>query len=255
MITIKSEAAIEKMRLAGGIVNETLMLLGGLIKPGVSTAQLDKEAEELIRSRGAIPSFLNYNGYPKNVCISINEQVVHGIPGKRIIHDGDIVSVDVGAKIHGYHGDAARTFIAGEPSEEAKRLVRITKECFFEGLEFAKEGYFISDISRAIQKHAEEAGYGVVREMIGHGIGTEMHESPEVPNYVDRRCGRGARLKNGMTIAIEPMINMGRKEIRTLSDGWTVVTADGSPSAHYENTIAITAGGPVILTISPEEVE
>jgi len=253
MITIKSAASIEKMQIAGGIVRDTLALMQDLVKPGVSTAYLDREAEEFIRSKGAIPSFLNYQGYPKSICVSINDQVVHGIPGNRVIREGDIVSVDVGAYIHGYHGDAARTFFAGEVSEDAKRLVRITKESFFEGLKYAREGHFLSEVSAAIQKHAEDAGYSVVRELIGHGIGRNMHEDPEVPNYHDPRRGRGPRLREGMTIAIEPMINLGGKEITYSADEWTVCTRDGSLSAHYENTIAITKGDPIILTMAEED--
>ncbi|MBQ3109101.1 MAG: type I methionyl aminopeptidase [Clostridia bacterium] len=253
MITIKSAASIEKMQIAGGIVRDTLALMQDLVKPGVSTAYLDREAEEFIRSKGAIPSFLNYQGYPKSICVSINDQVVHGIPGNRVIREGDIVSVDVGACIHGYHGDAARTFFAGEVSEEAKRLVRITKESFFEGLKYAREGHFLSEVSAAIQKYAEDAGYSVVRELIGHGIGRNMHEDPEVPNYHDPRRGRGPRLREGMTIAIEPMINLGGKEITYSADEWTVCTRDGSLSAHYENTIAITKGDPLILTMAEED--
>lgn len=253
MITIKSAASIEKMRVAGGIVRDTLALMQDLVKPGVSTAYLDREAEEFIRSKGAIPSFLNYQGYPKSICVSINDQVVHGIPGDRVIQEGDIVSVDVGACINGYHGDAARTFFAGKVSEEAERLVRITRESFFEGLKYAREGHFLSEVSAAIQRHAENAGYSVVRELIGHGIGRNMHEDPEVPNYHDPRRGRGPRLREGMTIAIEPMINLGGKEITYSADEWTVCTRDGSLSAHYENTIAITKGDPIILTMAEEE--
>ena len=254
MISIKSAASIEKMRVAGGIVRDTLALMQELVKPGVSTAYLDREAEAFIRSKGAVPSFLNYQGYPKSICVSINDQVVHGIPDERIILEGDIVSVDVGAYINGYHGDAARTFFAGKVSEEAERLVRVTRECFFKGLEFAREGHFLSEVSSAIQRHAEEAGYSVVREMIGHGIGKDMHEDPEVPNYYDRRRGRGPRLREGMTIAVEPMINIGGKEIVIAANGWTVSTRDGSLSAHYENTIAITKGDPLVLTLAEEEL-
>lgn len=252
-IEIKSEKGIERMREACEIVRDTLVLLKSLVRPGVSTATLDKEAEAYIRSRGAIPSFLHYNGYPKSICTSVNDQVVHGIPGATLIREGDIVSCDVGACINGYHGDAARTFAAGEITEDAQRLIRITRESFFKGLEYARKGYYISDISRAIQKHAESAGYGVVRELIGHGIGHNMHEPPDIPNFVDLRYGRGARLKPGMTIAIEPMINLGGREVFTRADGWTVVTRDGSLSAHYENTIAITEGNPLILTLEKEE--
>lgn len=248
MITLKSPAEIEKMKAAGEIVYETLELLRGLVKPGVSTEWLDREAEAFIRSKGAVPSFLNYNGYPKSICVSVNEQVVHGIPGPRIIRDGDIVSVDAGACIEGFHGDAARTFLAGEVPEDVKRLVKVTRECFFEGIRFAKPGFHVSDISEAIQRHAEENGYSVVRELVGHGIGRSMHEEPEVPNFTDRRRGSGARLAAGMVLAIEPMINLGSREVVVLRDGWTVETRDKKPSAHYENTVAITDGEPLLLT-------
>jgi methionyl aminopeptidase len=253
VIAVKTPAEIETMKLAGGIVNETLELLRGLVKPGVSTEWLDREAEAFIRSKGAIPSFLNYNGYPKSICVSINEQVVHGIPGSRVIRDGDVVSVDVGAYIEGYHGDAARTFLAGEVPDDVKRLVRVTRECFFQGVKFAKPGFHISDISAAVQKHAEDNGYTVVRELVGHGIGKKMHEDPEVPNFTDRRRGSGAKLTSGMVIAIEPMINLGGREVVVLRDGWTVETRDKMPSAHYENTVAVTDGEPLLLTWKERE--
>lgn len=248
MITIKSPHQIEKMKRAGGIVFETLELLRELVKPGVSTEWLNREADAFIRSKGATPSFLNYNGYPKSICVSVNEQVVHGIPGSRIIRDGDIVSVDVGAYFEGFHADAARTFLAGNVAEEVKRLVEVTRECFFEGIKFAKAGYRISDIGKAVQQHAESNGYSVVRELVGHGIGTEMHEEPEVPNFYDRHRGSGAKIAAGMVLAIEPMINLGGKEVTLLPDGWTVATRDKKPSAHYENTIAVTDGEPLLLT-------
>lgn len=252
MLTIKNAADIEKMKAAGRLTEDVLKLMAEMAKPGVTTEELDRAAEELIRSRGGFPSCLGYNGYPKTICTSVNEQVVHGIPGKYRLRDGDIVSCDVVAKLDGFHGDATRTLLIGDVSEETRRLVKVTEECFFEGLKFARVGYRISDISAAIQKHAESNGYGVVRDMIGHGIGREMHESPDVPNYVGGRYGRGIRLIPGMTIAIEPMINMGTWQIKLMPDGWTAVTADGKPSAHYENTVAITDGDPIILTLSED---
>lgn len=250
MLTIKNAADIEKMKAAGRLTEDVLKLLAEMAKPGVATIELDRAAEELIRSRGGFPSCLGYNGYPKSICTSVNEQVVHGIPGKYRLKDGDIVSCDVVAMLDGFHGDATRTFLIGNVSKETRRLVKVTEECFFEGLRFARVGYRISDISAAIQQHAEANGYGVVRDMIGHGIGREMHEAPDVPNYVGGRYGRGIRLLPGMTLAIEPMINMGTWQIKVLADGWTAVTADGKPSAHYENTVAITDGDPIILTLS-----
>ncbi len=250
MITIKSPAEIDLMKKAGHVVEETLEMLGAMCKAGVTTKELNKAADDFIRSKGAIPSFLNYNGYPKSICTSVNQQVVHGIPGNYRIKDGDIVSCDVGAILNGWHGDAARTFLVGNVSDDVKKLVDVTRECFFKGMEQAVPGNHLEDIARAIQTHAEMHGYGVVRELVGHGIGRAMHEAPEVPNYVDRRHGRGARLVAGMTIAIEPMINLGTREVYSLSDGWTVVTRDGKPSAHYENTIAITDNGPKLLTLS-----
>ncbi|MDO4492916.1 MAG: type I methionyl aminopeptidase [Clostridia bacterium] len=250
MITIKSAADIEKMDVAGRIVEETLNLMSTLVRPGVTTEELDREAERFIRSRGAVPSFLNYSGYPKSICTSVNEQVVHGIPGSYKLKDGDIISVDVGAYINGFHGDAARTFLIGNVPDEVKELVKVTKECFFEGIKFAKVGYRIGDIGHAIQSYAESHGYGVVRELIGHGIGREMHEEPDVPNY--GRPGRGVRLEKGMCIAVEPMINLGTEKVWQLSDGWTIVTQDDKPSAHYENTLVITDGEPRLLTLHEE---
>ncbi|MEG1548559.1 MAG: type I methionyl aminopeptidase [Clostridia bacterium] len=249
-ITIKSAADIQKMREAGRIVEETLELLSRLAKEGVSTEWLDKEAAAFIRSSGAEPSFLGYNGYPKSICTSVNCQVVHGIPGDYRLRDGDILSVDVGAQKAGWHGDAARTLLIGNVKPEVKRLVEITRECFFKGIERAIPGNHISDISAAIQTHAESNGYTVVRELIGHGIGTHMHEQPDVPNFIDSRMGRGVKLVSGMTIAVEPMINLGTRDVVQLSDGWTVQTSDGLPSAHYENTIVITDEGAQLLTLS-----
>ena len=249
MLTIKSAAEIEKMRAAGRIVGDTLKLMGEMAQIGVTTAELDKAAEAFIRSKGAVPSFLHYNGYPKSICTSVNAQVVHGIPGKYALRDGDIISVDVGAERNGFHGDAARTFLVGDVAPEVRELVKVTRECFYEGMKFARPGYRISDIGIAIQAHAERHGYGVVRELIGHGIGTHMHEPPDVPNYFDKRTGRGIRLVKGMTIAVEPMINLGGREVFVYDDGWTVEARDSRPSAHYENTVVITDDEPQLLTL------
>lgn len=252
MITIKTEADLQRMDAAGSVVEETLRLLKTLARPGVTTEELDREAERFIRSRGATPSFLHYHGYPKSICTSVNEQVVHGIPGPYRLKDGDILSVDVGACLDGFQGDAARTFLIGNVPAHVRSLVQVTRESFYAGLRYARAGNRIGDISAAIQAHAEAHGYGVVREMIGHGIGREMHEEPNVPNY--GRAGHGPRLEKGMTIAIEPMINLGTARIRQLADGWTTITADGKPSAHYENTVAITDGEPRLLTLHGEDV-
>jgi len=253
-ITIKSASDIEKMDEAGRIVEETLNLLAKSAEIGMTTQELDDIAASYIKSRGAEASFLNYNGYPRSICTSINEQVVHGIPGKYRLKDGDVLSLDVGAYKNGFHGDAARTVLIGNVPQETQKLVQVTKECFFEGIRFAKSGYRISDIAKAIQAHAESNGYGVVRDLVGHGIGRQMHEDPEVPNFWDAvHFGRGVRLTAGMTIAIEPMINMGTARVLQLEDGWTVVTADGKPSAHYENTVLITEGEPKLLTLHEEE--
>lgn len=248
-ITIKSESQHESMRKAGALVGETLQLLGGYVKSGITTKELDEIAEEHIRKRGGIPSFLNYEGFPASICTSVNEQIVHGIPNKHVrLKDGDIISIDCGAIIEGFHGDAARTFTVGEVSDEVKKLIAVTRESFFKGMEQAVVGNHICDIARAVQKYAESFGYGVVRDLTGHGIGSDMHEAPEVPNFVDIRMGRGPKLVPGMAIAIEPMINLGTARIKVLPDGWTCITADGKPSAHYENTIFITKDGPEILT-------
>lgn len=248
MITIKSKSEVEKMRVAGKITGDTLKMLKQYIKPGVTTQQLDKLAQEYIISKGAAPSFLNYNGYPKSICTSVNSVVVHGIPSKSVVlSEGDIISVDVGAYINGYHGDAARTFAVGRISSEAQRLIDVTKESFFEGIKYAVHGAKLGDISSAIQQYAETRGYSVVRDLVGHGIGRKMHEDPSVPNF--GRPGRGVRLAAGMTLAIEPMINVGDYDVYMLDDNWTVVTADGSLSAHYENTILIKQTECEILTL------
>ena len=246
MIKIKSLHEINKMRAAGKIVAEVFEVLKPIIVPGITTQELDKVAAEHIKKCGATCSFYNYSGYPGHVCISLNNEVIHGIPGKRTLSDGDIVSVDVGACIDGYHGDAARTFAVGEVTSEAKKLIEVTEESFWRGIEFARPGNRIGDISANIQKVVEENGFSVVRDFVGHGIGSALHEDPEVPNYGTE--GRGPRLVPGMTIAVEPMVNIGAYQVNTLSDDWTVVTADGKLSAHYENTILITNDGAEILT-------
>ena len=248
-ITIKSEREIELMAEAGKILERVHNELEKALHPGMSTKDIDTLGEEIIRSYGCIPSFLNYNGYPASICVSVNQEVVHGIPDKhRIIHEGDIVSLDAGVIYKGYHSDAARTHAVGEVSEEAKKLIQVTKECFFEGIKYAKAGNHLFDISGAIGRYAEERGYGVVRDLCGHGIGTALHEAPEIPNYEVGR--KGVTLRPGMTLAIEPMINIGTYEVDWLDDDWTVVTRDGSLSAHYENTILITEGEPRILSLT-----
>ena len=250
-ITIKSEREIELMAEAGKILERVHNELEKALRPGMSTKDIDTLGEEIIRSYGCIPSFLNYNGYPASICVSVNQEVVHGIPDKhRIIQEGDIVSLDAGVIYKGYHSDAARTHAVGKVSEEAKKLIQVTKESFFEGIKFAKAGNHLFDISGAIGRYAEERGYGVVRDLCGHGIGTALHEAPEIPNYEVVR--KGVRLRPGMTLAIEPMINIGTHEVDWLDDDWTVVTRDGSLSAHYENTILITEGEPRILSLTCE---
>ena len=246
MITLKSPKEIELMRRAGKITAAARALAGEMVKPGVTTQEINDEVERFIRKEGAIPSFLNYSGYPGSICISVNDEVIHGIPGKRVLQDGDIVSVDVGAYIGGYHGDCAATFACGTITPEAQDLIDVTRQSFFEGIKFAKKGYRVSDISAAIQVYVESHGYSIVREYVGHGIGKNLHESPEVPNFGNP--GRGVRLLPGMTLAIEPMVNAGSAAIQLLSDGWTVKTRDGKYAAHYENTILITDGEPEILT-------
>ena len=252
MITLKSAHEIEAMRLAGKITAAARALAREMVKPGVTTQQIDKAVFHFIREQGAIPSFLHYNGYPASVCISVNDEIIHGIPGKRVLREGDIVSVDVGAYIGGYHGDCAGTYPCGQVSDEALRLIRVTQDSFFEGLKFAREGYRLSDISHAVQTFVEANGYSVVREYVGHGIGPNMHEAPEVPNY--GKPGHGPRLLRGMTIAVEPMVNAGTAAIKQMPDGWTVKTADGKYAAHYENTILITAGDPELLTDPAESL-
>lgn len=248
-ITIKSEREIELMAEAGKILERVHNELEKALRPGMSTKDIDTLGEEIIRSYGCIPSFLNYNGYPASICVSVNQEVVHGIPDKhRIIQEGDIVSLDAGVIYKGYHSDAARTHAVGEVSEEAKKLIQVTKESFFEGIKFAKAGNHLFDISGAIGDYAEEHGYGVVRDLCGHGIGTHLHEAPEIPNF--RMNRKGMLLKAGMTLAIEPMITAGGHDVDWLDDDWTVVTRDGSLAAHYENTVLITEGEPKLLSLS-----
>ncbi len=248
-ISIKSAREIELMTEAGRILAIVHDELEKALRPGMTTKEIDKIGEEVIRSYGCIPSFLNYNGYPASICVSINEEVVHGIPSnKRIIKEGDVVSLDAGVIYKGYHSDAARTHAVGEISKTAADLIKVTEECFFEGIKYAKEGNYLFEISAAIGRYANARGYGVVRDLCGHGIGSHLHEAPEIPNYEMNR--RGPRLKAGMTLAIEPMINVGTWEVDWLDDDWTVVTRDGSLSAHYENTVLITEKGPVLLTLS-----
>ena len=246
MITLKSSHEIDLMRQAGKITAAARALAGEMVRPGVTTQEIDKAVEEFIRKQGAVPSFLGYSGYPASACISVNDEVIHGIPGKRVLQEGDIVSVDVGAYIGGFHGDCAATFACGKISEEAQNLIDVTRQSFFEGIKFAKEGHRLQDISAAIQSYVEDRGYSIVREYVGHGVGAEMHESPEIPNF--GRPGRGPRLLRGMTLAIEPMVNAGTAAIKLMPDGWTVRTLDGKWAAHYENTVLITDGEPEILT-------
>ena len=246
MINLKSEKEIALMRRAGKITAAARALARDMVKPGVTTQQIDKAVFEFIKSQGAVPSFLNYHGYPGSACISVNDEVIHGIPGKRVLKEGDIVSVDVGAYIGGFHGDCAGTYPCGQVSDEAMDLIRVTQQSFFEGIRYACEGHRLGDISAAIQSYVESHGYSIVREYVGHGIGRTLHEAPEVPNF--GTAGRGTRLLRGMTLAVEPMVNAGGAAILNMADGWTVKTADGKYSAHYENTILITDGEPELLT-------
>ena len=246
MIVLKSQQEIAYMREAGRIVAETLELIRQAVKPDVTTQELDRIADEYIRERGAIPAFKGYNGFPGSICASVNEEVVHGIPGPRKLKNGDIISVDIGTLINGFYGDAAMTFPVGEVAPEVAQLLKVTEESLYKGIAQAVADQRLYDISHAVQIHAEEFGYGVVRDYVGHGIGRKMHEDPQIPNY--GAPGRGPRLKPGMTLAIEPMINMGTYEVKTLRDNWTVITRDKKWSAHFEHTIAITDGEPEILT-------
>ena len=248
MIPIKTERELAVMRRACKITAAARALAGEMVRPGVTTKEIDKAVHDYIVSQGATPSFLNYSGYPASACISVNNTVIHGIPDGRVLKEGDIVSVDVGAYWGGFHGDCAATYACGEISPEAQKLIEVTRQSFFEGVKFARQGYRISDISHAVQSHVEANGFSVVRAFIGHGVGEQLHEEPEVPNY--GKPGRGPRLIRGMTIAIEPMVNAGTYDVRVLKDGWTTVTADGKLSAHYENTVLITDGEPEILTVT-----
>ena len=248
MITIKNEREIDSMRQACRITAAARALAGQMVKPGVSTKAIDQAVHDYIVSQGAKPSFLGYNGFPASACISVNNCVIHGIPGGYILKEGDIVSVDVGAFYKGFHGDCAATFACGAISTEAQRLIDVTKQSFYEGMKFAVKGNRVQDISHAIQTYVESNGFSVVRSFVGHGVGRKLHEEPEVPNFGNP--GRGPRLVPGMTIAVEPMVNAGVYDVKILKDGWTTVTADGNLSAHYENTVLITDGEPEILTVT-----
>lgn len=248
-VTIKTAREIELMRHAGKLLEQVHDELAKIIRPGISTWEIDHEGERMIRALGCVPNFLHYNGYPASICVSVNDEVVHGIPTKeRILKEGDIVSLDAGLIYEGYHSDAARTYGVGKISEEAQKLIDVTRQAFFEGIKYAKAGRHLHEISAAIGNYAESFGYGVVRDLVGHGIGTHLHEDPQIPNFVCK--SRGIRLQPGMTLAIEPMIDMGTAEVCWLDDDWTVVTEDGSLSAHYENTVLITDGEPELLTLS-----
>ena len=247
MISIKSPSEIEKMRAAGRLTAQARALAGSMVRPGVTTGEIDRAVRKFIQSHGAKPSFLGYGGFPASTCISVNEVVIHGIPGSRKLEEGDVVSVDVGAFLDGFHGDCAATFFCGEVSPEARKLVEVTRQSFFEGIQYARAGNRVSDIGHAVQQYVESFGYGVVREFVGHGVGRQMHEPPEVPNY--GAAGHGARLQPGMVIAVEPMVCAGDWRVKVLKDDWTTVSADGSLAAHYENTILITEGDPEILTV------
>lgn len=246
MIILKSSKEIVYMREAGKIVAYVHEVLRNAIKPGITTGELDEIAEREIRKFGAEPAFKGYNGFPGSICASINEEVVHGIPGLKMLKDGDIISVDIGAIYNGYYGDAAKTHPVGKVSEEAERLIDVTRQSFYEGLKFCQEGYRLSDVSHAIQSYVEKHNFSVVRDFVGHGIGKNMHEDPQIPNY--GLPGKGPRLAEGMILAIEPMVNAGTYHVRTLTDNWTVVTTDGKMSAHYEHTVAITKDEPILLT-------
>ena len=248
MIAIKNDRQLCAMRQACKITAAARALAGEMVRPGVSTKQIDKAVHDFIVAQGAKPSFLGYHGFPASTCISVNSTVIHGIPGGYVLQEGDIVSVDVGAYYKGFHGDCAATFPCGNISAEAQRLIDVTKQSFFEGIRFATRGHRVSDISHAIQTYVESNGFSVVRSFVGHGVGAQLHEEPEVPNF--GAAGHGPRLLPGMTLAIEPMVNEGVYDVRVLKDNWTTVTADGKLSAHYENTVLITDGEPEILTVA-----
>jgi methionyl aminopeptidase len=248
MISVKIDRELEVMRRACKITAAARALAGDMVRPGITTAEIDKAVYDYILSQGATPSFLNYGGFPASACISVNEVVIHGIPDNRVLKEGDIVSIDVGAKWKGFHGDCAATFACGQISPEAQRLIDVTKQSFFEGIQYARKGNRVSDISHAVQAYVEENGFSVVRSFVGHGVGANLHEEPEVPNF--GKPGRGPRLVPGMTIAVEPMVCQGGYDVRVLKDKWTTVTVDGKLAAHYENTVLITDGEPEILTVS-----
>ena len=250
MITLKSPHEIELMRRAGKITAAARALAGEMVKPGVTTHEIDRAVEHFIRKQGAVPSFLHYNGYPASACISVNDEIIHGIPGPRVLQEGDIVSVDVGAYIDGFHGDCAATYACGEISEEAKKLIQVTQQSFWEGIKMARSGCRVSDIGHAVQEYVEANGFSVVRDFVGHGVGRNLHEAPEVRNFGP--AGHGPRLQPGMTIAVEPMVCAGDWRVKVLKDGWTTVSLDGSLTAHYENTILITEDGPEILTVTED---
>ena len=250
MISLKSPREIDCMRRAGRLTAQARALAGSMVRPGITTREIDTAVRKFIESHGAKPSFLGYGGFSGSACISVNEQVIHGIPGPRKLKEGDIVSIDVGAYLDGFHGDCAATFPCGEVSEEAMRLIRVTEQSFWEGIKFARPGQRVYDISHAVQQYVESNGFSVVRDFVGHGVGAKLHEPPEVPNYGP--AGHGARLQPGMTIAVEPMVNAGDWPVKVLKDGWTTVSADGSLTAHYENTILITDGEPEVLTVAEE---
>lgn len=249
-VTIKSEKEIALMRESCRILAEVHAQLGEAIRPGISTWDIDALGEKLIRGYGCVPNFLNYNGYPASICVSVNDEVVHGIPSReRILKEGDIVSLDAGLIYKGYHSDAARTYPVGRVSMEAARLIEVTRQSFFEGIKYARAGHHLYEVSNAIDAYCTKHGYGVVRDLVGHGIGTSLHEEPQIPNF--RQWRKGIKLRAGMTLAIEPMVNMGGYGVEWLDDDWTVVTEDGSLSAHYENTVLITDNEPEILTLLP----
>jgi len=252
MITLKGRMEIQAMRKAGQVTAAALEAAKAVIAPGVTTKQIDKAVHEAIVSRGGRPSFLGYGGFPGSACVSVNEQVIHGIPGGRVLREGDLVKIDVGAFVDGFTGDCAATFPVGEVGEEAKKLIEVTRQSFYEGIRFAKTGYRISDISHAVQSYVEQNGFQVVRDFVGHGVGAALHEDPEVPNF--GRPGHGPRLMSGMTLAIEPMVNAGTWEVTVLEDRWTVVTRDLRLSAHYEHSVLITAGEPELLTMGKEGI-
>ena len=247
MIVCKSAAELERMKAACVLVADLLVELRGMVAPGVTTADLDRYAETQVRQRGGVPAFKGYHGYPATLCTSVNEEVIHGIPGPRVLRAGDIVSIDVGVIVDGFYGDAAVTVPVGEIGERAAELLRVTEESLYEGIAQSKPGARVSDIGAAVQRHVEARGFSVVREFVGHGVGKALHEEPQVPNYGP--AGRGPRLAEGMTLAIEPMVAMGRSAVKVLGDGWTAVTKDRSLSAHFEHTVAVTAGGPLIMTV------